>query len=468
MGIFLFILTLFVFRNAFSMRFFAYDYFFLKISKAQNILQLLSFFNPFKSYFYRPIPTEIFYFIIQKTNYNFFLIHSLVFVVYFVGIYYLYKSIFLLSKNNYFAQLVIIIYCLSFIHVFQLYWLATFQEVCLFSFLSISFYKYLKQQYLLSVFFFVLALMSKETALLLPLFFVVTGFINHNKLGLKKLILVTLPYFVIALIFLLIYSVGVKQVATIDTYKINLNPKIILNNLAWYMLWGIGFPNVMVEYTKSLFFRFTPEFWLLFKSADFRIYSYVLIAYLGIFLLSLMIYLIKNKNSIKKIMTLAVFTLAGFIIFIAPTLPIIHKWMVRLTLPLIFLSIFQASILYKFAKEGKFFKTVFIILTILYFTWNYYGIKVHESSSSYLFENRIYNNSAVYFAKNKSKILEKKSIYFINYFGDWRSVKLKNSYHDQDFLDYFLPGIKIKAVYEHDSKKIPENSFVIDGGDITK
>ena len=313
MGIFLFILTLFVFRNAFSMRFFADDYFFLKISKAQNILQLLSFFNPFKSYFYRPIPTEIFYFIIQKTNYNFFLIHSLVFVVYFVGIYYLYKSIFLLSKNNYFAKLVIIIYCLSFIHVFQLYWLATFQEVCLFSFLSISFYKYLKQQYLLSVFFFVLALMSKETALLLPLFFVVTGFINHNKLGLKKLILVTLPYFVIALIFLLIYSVGVKQVATIDTYKINLNPKIILNNLAWYMLLCIGFPNVMVEYTKSLFFRFTPEFWLLFKSADFRIYSYVLIAYLGIFLLSLMIYLIKNKNSIKKIMTLAVFTLDLFV-----------------------------------------------------------------------------------------------------------------------------------------------------------
>jgi hypothetical protein len=60
--IILFAYIFIVFRNAFKVEFYVDDYFFLKIGHANDFKSFINFFSPFKDYFYRPIPTELFYF----------------------------------------------------------------------------------------------------------------------------------------------------------------------------------------------------------------------------------------------------------------------------------------------------------------------------------------------------------------------------------------------------------------------
>src|SRR3989344_8152437 len=96
--VFLFALTAFLFRNAFTTYFFNDDFFFLKIARINSFHQFINFFSPVRQYSYKPISTEVFYFLIHLFNDNIFVAHLLGFLIYFIGIYYLYKIIFLLSK----------------------------------------------------------------------------------------------------------------------------------------------------------------------------------------------------------------------------------------------------------------------------------------------------------------------------------------------------------------------------------
>jgi len=163
-----FLILLFVFFNAFKIGFFADDYFYLKISKIGNLSQFINFFSPQKSYFYRPLTSEVFYFFYHLTHSIFFL-HLIVFAVYFLGLIFLFRIINKLFRDTRLSFLFIFLYAVNFTHVFQLYAINTFQEIALFAFLTISFYFYIYNKKAASLGFFIFALLSKEAALIFPL-----------------------------------------------------------------------------------------------------------------------------------------------------------------------------------------------------------------------------------------------------------------------------------------------------------
>jgi hypothetical protein len=139
--------------------------------------------------------------------------------------------------------------------------------------------------------------------------------------------------------------------------------------------------------------------------------------------------------------------------------------MVRLTLPLIFISLVQGYIFNLINKKIGYLPV--LLLIGLYFVFNYWGVIAHESSSLYLLENNIYSNSKMIYQKNKKEIEKKGLIYFKDKNNDRNNLyqssqKLKLSYHDQSFLDHFFPGTKMKAVYGFETRNIaPKNAFVI-------
>ena len=290
----LFLLILFLFKNAFSIQFFRDDFFFLKISDARSFTDFINFFSPIRTYSYKPLATEVFYFFLISIGKNIFIGHLLVFTVYFIGLYYLKKTIMLLTNNNLFSKLTVFFYAISFIHVFQLFLFATFQEVMLFTCIILSFYYYQKNLILLNLLFFLGALLSKETAILFIVFLTSFEFIYKKNTFIKKFPLL-ITNIILAAIFLLVYKYSLSHVTLLDNYKLHFNnPKLIINNSMWYFLWSLGFPNFMSDVFRNFPFQPLPDFWKAFATPEFKEYFYSLIIYYLIFFIFLTIYIAKT------------------------------------------------------------------------------------------------------------------------------------------------------------------------------
>lgn len=465
--ILLFSLTTFLFKNAFSVYFFSDDFFFLKISRIHSFSQFLNFFSPFKEFFYRPLTSEVFYFIIHLLEENIFVSHSIVFIVYFFGLYFLYKIIYFLSKNKFLSYLTTGFYAISFTHVFQLYFFGTFQEVGVFTFLIISFYYYLKEKNIASLIFFILALLSKEIALLFLPFVFIFSFINKKYFN-KKIVY----YFFTSIFFAFIYKSGLAGTTSLDNYKVQFSPRLFANNYMWYFLWSLGFPNFTSLYFTSVFKPPIAEFWKMLNNfPNIKLYYQLLASYYLIFFSTTVVYLLKNQKQILKFFYWIFGLLIYFSIFIIPIIILPHRWMVRLTIPLIFIVLIQAFIIRSFIKGGRYFRLLGFILISIYFGLNVLGISIHESSSLYFLESKFTTSAKKYFEKNQREILKHEIIYFqdppINKSNPWGgSKKLKVTLGDQSFIDLYFPDIGIKAVYGFETKIKPKNSYTIQSIDI--
>lgn len=472
----LFTAILVLFRKAFTIDFFLDDYFFLKVGKADSLTEFLMFFYPVKDYFYRPIPTELFYFIIHLSGNNLFIAHSIVFATYFTGLVFLFKVLSFFWKKSLVPYVAVVLYALHFTHVFQLYQLATFIEICLWASLTISLWFYLQKKHVLSLLFFVCALMSKETAVLFPLFLVALELIrNWKEVSLKKqkalkLFTPVAWHVILAGVFTAIYTFGVSNVTTIDIYKIQPYPRLVVNNLMWYTMWAMGFPNFLSDYMVSIFALPLPDFWNYLKVPQFRMYFYGLLVYYTVLLGGIFALLLTEVKERRKIIVLFLFCLFMFILFVSPTLPIIHRWMVRLTVPLVFVTLFQAYILVQLWKRDSFMRVTGIFLFGLFLMWNAFAIKTHETSSLYLLESGVTQNVQQYIRSHERAISEAQVVYFSDQkANDWGgSKKLKVTLHDTSFADHMLPGQKKKIMYAVDGKPIPKNAFVIESADMFK
>lgn len=474
--VFLFGLVAFSFRTAFSINFFSDDFFFLKISRVNNLSGFLNLFYPDKDYFYRPLATEFFYYVIHLLKENVWLGHGLAFIVFFIGVYYLYRSILHLSGNRILSYIAVLLYAINSVHVFQLYFLATFQEIALFTFLCVSFFHFLKQQYLFSLVAFVFALMSKETAILFPPFLLVFSLMYNrirkiNKTKSRSVDWKTLvPYLTTTLVFALIYKSGISNTVSLENYRMQPDMKLAINNFIWYFLWGLGFPDFTPNYLTSLISYPPPQFWkLLDNFPSIRVYFIALACYLSLFIIASAFYLKKTIKQSKDNFLFILFCLGGFAIFVGPVLFVFHRWMVRLTVPLIFLVLIQAFIIYAMIKSSGMSRIVGALLMASYVILNIMAIPIYESSSTYLLESRISGNVGKLMDRNRQEIVKYKYIYFkdipdIDAFG--QSRHLKTTLSDQNFLDHYLNGVNIKAVYGFENGNAPNDSYVISSVDL--
>lgn len=467
----LYLFVFFIFQKAFSIAFFQDDFFFLKISRAETIADFLRFFSPIRTYSYKPLASEVFYFIIHLLGNNVIAGHAIVFIIYSIGLYYLYQILKIVTHNDLLSKLTIFLYAIHFTHVFQLYWFAAFQEIALFTFLSISFYHFFIGKKIISFIFFIFALLSKETAIFFFPFLLLASLLCIKNLSIKEKVSRLIPYAFLAIFFSFVYKYSLHHVTALENYTLHFSPKFLLNNFVWYFLWSIGYPNFMPLYLTSLFKPPIAQFWQLFAIKDIKIYFIFFALYSVIFLIMFVTFILKNPVRTKKIVAYFLISLMCFFIFIAPLLLFMHKWMVRLAVPLIFVSFFQAYILVCLLKRKRLWRKISILLIILYIIMNYYGVKVHESSSLYLLETRFVTSADRYFSKNKNEILTHRYLYFqdppqgaSNPWGG--SKKLKNTFSDQAFLDYFFPHSRLTAVYGFENSSIPKEVFVLQASDI--
>lgn len=462
----LFIALSLLFKNAFNVGFFSDDFAFFAVSRISSPLEIFNFFLPGKPFFYRPIPSELFYTIIRAFNYNSTVGHMISFITFFIGLYFLYQVLIITTKNKILSTIILLLYSLHFTHVFQLYALATYQEIALFTFLTASFYFFLKERYITSALLFVAALMSKEIALFYPVV-ILAYFFLYQRSDLKRIKTPLVLFFILSISFALIYHLSINQVSQLEFYKIHLSPRLIFNNTLWYGLWSIGFPSTMPGYFPSLLGKPVEEFYKLFDDSNFKTYFYTLLTYCIVLLLTAVVMIWQKRKQILPILIFIGFTLFSFLLFMAPALPIIHRWMVRLTVPLLFLSLLQGYVLYFLFKTKHYLgKIVLVILVISYALFNYTGTLYHEQISQYFQETRIIDRAEQVLELNRTEIIQKRNIYFtddptVKSNPYLTSEKLFTSFSDQHFLIYFFPDQQIKAYYEFKGDTPPANAYII-------
>jgi len=207
-----------------------------------------------------------------------------------------------------------------------------------------------------STILFVLALMSKETAIVIPALL----FILYFK-QIKKKPFVLLPIIIISATYLYLRFKVFGLVAG-DSYGWDFSPFKAANTLMWYILWSFGAPELLVDYVGSGL-RILPRFF-----TDYPVWSYIILSLLGVTLTTFAITFISKIKNNRKII------LIGMCIFLITIFPVIflpaHKFTLELGLPLVGFSVALAALIHK-NIFGKIFLFFFIVFNLLMWPLTY-------------------------------------------------------------------------------------------------
>jgi len=150
--IFIFGLCFAIYFPSFSAFFTNDDFYFLHISNVKSLIEVLGFFNITPEVsgnpMYRPLTTQLFYYLsVKMFGSTPLILHVISFVVFLIVIYLVYSLTDYLFKNTKIAFLSSFLYALSATHFAHLYYLATFQELGMTAFVLLSLLVFFRKRY---------------------------------------------------------------------------------------------------------------------------------------------------------------------------------------------------------------------------------------------------------------------------------------------------------------------------------
>jgi hypothetical protein len=451
------------------------DFFHLNISNADNLKEFLNFFNftikPGGYGFYRPLTTQVFYFLGRSLfSLNPFPLH-LISMSFFLTITYLvYVLTDILTKQKKTALVTAFFYSISAIHFGHAYYLSTFQEVGMAFFFLIALIQIIKYyqtfkitNYSISLTSFILSLISKETAVIFPFIaFSTLLFFGNKKLTkheLNKIIKTMLPFFIILAIYIY-FHFFLYGTPSGDYYQFNFSPHKITNTLFWYFLWTLSIPEMFIDFVGPRL-SVNPKLFTYWSNDVFKIgISFVI--FVTIFFFSFTKNISKNiKHKIKLI----VFTSLWFVLTISPVLFLPdHKFSFYLTLPAVGIYILLAYFLVHSQNKGLmvsglisfFLLSIFSLNLIKRTHWTIRSSQISQSVFNYIETNRstLSGKTLVFYDEEQDEDLP------------WLPTDLvKTALSDKNFFEVFFPN-KFEDVYygiqnkKEDDKLIPARQFL--------
>ncbi len=378
------------------------DWFHLRLIQIENFWEIFQFFsflpNEHAAAFYRPLSTQLFFFVFHYFfDLNPIPYHIFSILVLFFTYLLIYKTALVLFKDKLVSCYSILFYSLSVTHFTRLYLLSAFQEILMTFFSILAFYFYITsttKNFLFSVLFFILALLSKETAVTLPLIIAVYSLL-WKKIELKKII----PFVAIA-VFYLYLRFTFFGIAQGDSYIWDFSPLKALNTLFWYYNFSLGVPEFLVDYVASGL-QILPRYYELFPFWSKALIYLILSTNLILFLLVL-----RSTKSVHKL-------LFPILLFILGLLPVIflpfHKFTLELSLPMIGFS-FSLGLLMSREKLKVLTVSFLIFFILLNLLSNYLTFKTNYSVNRAVLALKVYE----YFRENYPEYPKSKYFEFTN------------------------------------------------------
>jgi hypothetical protein len=438
------------------------DWFHLRISQISSLQEFFNFFsftaNAQTASFYRPISTQVFFFVFQKlfglTAWPYYLFGLALFTY---SIYLVRKFSCLYLKSSAtgrsafggdICNLTSVIYALSVSNFTRVYFLSAYQELFLVVFSLLTLINFAKKP-LLSILFFVLALLSKETAIVLPLLIFIFNYkdLKKNSIYLISVICISAIY-----LYFRLFHFGL---AAGDSYIWNFSPAKTINTLMWYVLWSFGAPELLVDYVGSGL-KLVPRFF-----TDYVYWWRIIIFPLIITILSTIVLGFKKLYHHFQEKDLAPFVIsllkfkAFFLITLLPVLFLpSHKFTLELGLPLVGFSLIIAWLLPKKFNALSFCFFVFFILLNL--SMNYLTYTRHYSVSRGEISKKVYE----YFNVRSAKYPESCYFQFKNDFKNngeiWgQSKQISQSLSGSEFFKVYYENKSAEVFYEDNKNALP-------------
>lgn len=413
------------------------DWFHLRITQTNSLREFLNFFSfshtAQSATFYRPLSTQVFFYVFQKlfglTAWPYYLFILICFTF---SIYLVYRFISSQLKDNKKGSLAAFFYALSVSNFTRIYFLSAFQEIFLVIFSLLCLLSFPKSK-IKSIIFFILALMSKETAIILPILLLVFYPKEIKKKNFSFLILISLSAVYCYLRFV------VFGLAQGDSYTWNFSPYKAANSLMWYSLWSLGAPELLVDYIGSGF-KPIARFY-----TDFPVWWPIIITTLSATIFSLAALFFKN---IKKIPPLFLNGILFFLISISPVIFLPqHKFTLELGLPLVGFVLCLSILV---STKRNIFSICFVLaFLILNTSMNYLTYSHHYSVS------RANISRNVFVFLNKNYPIEPKDKYFFfvndtgNYGAEWgQSKQISQALSGSDFFKVYYKDRQMIASYQ--------------------
>lgn len=447
----LIVLILAVFIPSATVFFSADDWFHLRVSDINTLDEFINFFSfsggEQSISFYRPLSTQVFFFVFEKLfGLNPIPYHLFVLACFGVLLFLITRLTKKIGLGHKKSLLAVVLYGFSVSNFTRLYFLSAFQEVALVIFSLLCIISYLDEHKARSWIFFILALLSKETAVILPLIIFFISW-EQKKIKLDKL----LPFLVIFIpyLYLRLFWFGL---AVGDTYTWDFSPIKGANTLMWYVLWSIGAPELLVDYIGSGFQPIARFF------TDFPRWWYIIFGALGANLLLGAVFIIKCLKKIDRKFTTFI------ILFLISLLPVIflpqHKFALELGLPLVWFCLILVTVL---PQRGRWLFGFLFVYLSLNLSMNYLTYTRHSAIGRAKIAHSVYR----YFATNYPKAPADQYFEFVNdtndYGAQWGSSKqIANSiggselfrvlYGDADYEVFFEDILGIRPAL---TQKIP-------------
>lgn len=378
--------------------------------------------------FYRPLTTQLFFFVgqrlfgLQPLGY-----HLLSAGVFAITLFFVYRLADVLTKNSSVALFTSFFYALSASNFNRLAWVSQMQELifgllailCVFfwiQFFSTSFKRY----FLYSVIFFILSFTAKESAIvLLPLLLISQFFLPRPRMTLQS-IQTIIPFFIIAAIYLYLRFMWIG-VSLGEHYFTDFRITKVLNTLGWYILWSLGVPELFVNFKYLTPTGINPKVvhYLLTDASDILVRFgtlLVLIGFLAVFFLKTYSRQNHQSEDVKGI----IFGGLWFIITLLPHLfSPFHKFPYELTVPLFgcslmlaILAIHTSSVLSRrYVQAGQFLP---ILLAAVYLAATFSAIRVESWNSWVLRRGELAGNILRYLQKTYPHFPKDKRILVYN------------------------------------------------------
>lgn len=424
------------------------DFFHLYISKAGSISQFISFFDPTHGPVglgvFRPLTTQVFYWITISLFYSNPLPLRIISFIFLnlIGLQ-IYQLIIKITSNKVSAGIGVFYYLISATHFGHLYYAATFQELGLAFFYLLSSNLFIDRKYILAFLLFIPALISKETAIMLPLthlaFYLFFRNLKFNRLQIIAIIRLFTPYIFILAVYAF-FRIRYYGFASGDSYVWEISPKIF-NTAFWYGLWSLNIPEMFLDFIGPGI-HINPNLIRYWATPVYQI--------TGLFVLLLLQIILAIKNSFRllfhRIKYTLLFSVVWFLFTLGPLLFLPwHKFTFYLTLPMFGVCLFLSLIFSASSKKQivLFLVTSFILslLTLKLTTqtnWIVSGAAVAARVDAFMHTNAINylpNSTLAFYDVPTDSTLP------------WLpSAVLKNTLSDNYYFQTLSPG-KFKVIY---------------------
>jgi len=431
------------------------DWFHLRLVQINSWQEFLNFFSFEKTEqsaaFYRPIPTQLFFFIFYKLfelNSGFYFGFGL--VLFGLIIWNLIKFLEELKFEKKVIWVAALVYGVSASNFARINFVSAYQELFIGLLVLLGLRCYIKKNWWF-VILLVLALMSKETAIIFSGLMVLTDWkLKENPL---KKIKYYWPILLISVLYLIL-RFGIFKTVEGESYIWDFGLKKALNTTMWYGIWSMGIPEFMVDYVGSGL-KVVSKFF-----SDFGIWAKIFLSEIGVLFLSILGLIIFKIKTIWKNLEKIVW---GILFFGISLLPVIflpwHKFSHALTLPLIGMAVILGEI-YSLNKN-KILKIFFLVAFLMLNLSSIYNLKQKHYSVT---RGEISRKVFEYFSQNYPEYPENKSFVFVNDTNPeakaWGSSKqIAYALSSSDFFKVFYKNKNIKVYYEDLDTNIPENSI---------